>query len=238
MVYLFYGNDTAKSHKELKSLVAEFLKGGKDRPVFRIDEESFSEPFFNDLLKTEDLFFGRKLVVSKRLLGQSQISEYILKNLSHLCSASGVFVFWEEDTKSDILNVFKKEKAEIKEFFSAKEGKKAPKGDKKIFQITDSFSSRQKERTWLLCEEAFMDGIPVEDVFWKIFWQVKNILAVKDGGGAGLHPFVYKKAEKASSNFSAEELGGFSEEMVALYHENRLGRADMETGLEKIVLRL
>jgi len=237
MICFVYGNDTERSHKELKKLVAQFLKGENSPEVFRVDDETFSESFFNGILKTESLFSTGKLIVSKRLLTDFSAADYILNNLTELNSTSDIFLFWEEVIKEDLLARLKENVADIREFSSGKVNKKFSSKDNKIFRVTDAFGARQKERTWLLCQEEFLNGTPAEDVFWKIVWQVKNLLAVKKGGGESLHPFVYKKTKEAASLFEEEELRRCSNELVDLYHKSRLGKKDFMAGLERIVLK-
>lgn len=242
MIYLIYGSDTLRSHKELKRLVAQFLKKDGSPSIFRIDSESFSETYFNDILKTEDLFLSKKLVILKRLINEHPGFEYIEKRLEEMASSPNLFIVWEENIKSEELKKLKKKIENVFEFQSGKVHQSAErkrfsdKGD--IFRVTDSFMSKQKEKTWLLCQETFLDGVPAEDVFWKIVWQVKNLLLVKSGGGKELHPFVYGKTKKSAHKFSEKELHQYSAELVDLYHEGRQGRRDIEAGLERFILRM
>lgn len=238
MVCFIYGNDTERSHKELQKLVAQFLEKEDNPAVFRVDDETFSEPFFNDILKTGNLFSAKKIVVSKRLMTDFSTADYILENLSVFDSSPDMFLFFEESVKEDLLLRLKNNVSDVREFFLKETGKKFSPGNKKIFRITDSFGARQKEKTWLLCQEEFLSGTPPEDVFWKIVWQVKNLLAVKKGGGKGMHPFAYKKAKEAASLFEEVELKRYSDDLVDLYHESRLGKKDFLAGLERIVLKL
>ena len=114
------------------------------------------------------------------------------------------------------------------------------------FAICDAFAAKNKARAWTLLQEAILSGVPVEDVFFKILWQIKNLLLVKklkkDGKSniaeeTGLHPFVIKKALMAGNNFSEEELVNYSGEMVRIYHEERRGICELPIELEKMLVR-
>lgn len=238
MVYFVHGDDTISSHKEFNKLVAQFLRKEGGLSVFKIDEESFSEAFFSSLLKTESLFSNKILIVSKRLLEDFSSADYVLSNLEKLISSPNIFLFWEKKINNNSLKLIKKKVNNIQEFSLVKSDKKPFSKNKSIFRITDSFSLKQREKTWLLCQEELLGGMPVEDIFWKIIWQVKNLLTVKNGGGASLHPYVYQKTQKASSLFSEEELRQYSVELIDLYHKNRQSKKDIEIGLEKLILRL
>ena len=113
------------------------------------------------------------------------------------------------------------------------------------FAICDAFAAKDKAKAWVLLQEAILSGVPAEDVFYKILWQIKNLLLVKKladaktknlGKETGLHPFVIKKALRAVKNFSEEELIGYSREMVRIYHEERRGICELPIELEKMLI--
>jgi len=106
------------------------------------------------------------------------------------------------------------------------------------FRIANSIALRKRNTTWLLYQEEILKGTSVEDIFWKIVWQIKVLSMVKKGHGSSLHPFVYKKAQKVVSLFKEGELNKFFSDLVGLYHKNRQGRNDLAVGLEKFILRI
>lgn len=116
-----------------------------------------------------------------------------------------------------------------------------------IFHITDAVSLKDKSRAWFLFQKALLAGSDVEEIFWKIVWQIKNILIIrrllplgekKIAEKSNLHPFVVKKTFAASRNFKEEELSRYSQELIALYHNSRRGLTDFETGIEKFLIKL
>ncbi|MBU1091877.1 hypothetical protein KKA27_03395 [Patescibacteria group bacterium] len=106
------------------------------------------------------------------------------------------------------------------------------------FRVADSVALRKRNTAWLSYQEELLEGVSVEDIFWKIVWQIKVLSIVKKGYGSGLHPFVFKKAQKASPLFKEEELDGRFADLVDLYHKNRQGKSDLLIGLEKFILRI
>lgn len=113
------------------------------------------------------------------------------------------------------------------------------------FAICDAIAEKNKLKAWILLQKAIMLGVPAEEVFWKINWQVKNLLLVKRLSQipkidivkeSGLHPFVARKTIFASKNFLEEELANFSSRLVDLYHNTRRGITDFEVGLERLLI--
>jgi DNA polymerase III delta subunit len=116
-----------------------------------------------------------------------------------------------------------------------------------VFHITDAVAERDRSRAWLLFQKAAIGGFDSEEIFWKIVWQIKNLLIVKKLLPAAekkitettnLHPYVVKKTLSAAKNFTEEELAKYSLELIALYHNSRRGLADFETGIEKFLIKL
>lgn len=115
------------------------------------------------------------------------------------------------------------------------------------FQICDAVASRDRKTSWILLQKALLSGVSAEEVFWKIWWQVKTLLLVKFLAGAnvkniekesGLKSYPAQKALAAIRNFSSSELNQLSWNLVDLYHKIRKGQAEFEIGLEKILISL
>ncbi len=116
-----------------------------------------------------------------------------------------------------------------------------------IFHISDAIAEKDKGKGWLLFQKAVLAGMDVEEIFWKITWQIKNLLIVKKllpleskkiAQIAGLHPYVAQKTAFAAKNFSEDDLIRYSAELVNLYHNSRRGLSDFETGIEKFLIKL
>ena len=113
------------------------------------------------------------------------------------------------------------------------------------FAICDAFAEKNKAKAWIIYQQALRQGIPDEEVFFKIIWQIKNLLLVKklmNAGVAnvsketGLHSFVVGKAIKAAKNFSEQELINYSYEMLKIYHEERRGESELPIEFEKLLI--
>lgn len=107
------------------------------------------------------------------------------------------------------------------------------------FQICDAFAYKDRKTAWILFQKALFNGITAEEVFWKIWWQIKTLILVKNQPhGLNLHPFVIKKTLRNINNFTKEELNNLSWQLVSLYHKTRKGQAEFEIGLEKFILNI
>lgn len=115
------------------------------------------------------------------------------------------------------------------------------------FAICDAVAERNKRKAWVSLQEGILSGILPEEIFYKVVWEIKNLLMIKKLQSAGvknleketgLHPFVAKKALVGARNFTEEELRGHSFGLVNLYHDVRNGRAEFQIGLEKFLLRI
>lgn len=113
------------------------------------------------------------------------------------------------------------------------------------FAICDAFAEKNKVKAWIIYQQALNQGIPTEEVFFKILWQIKNLLLVKKlmnsgvdniAKETGLHAFVASKAIKATQKFSEEELENYSYQMLKIYHKERRGESELPIEFEKMII--
>ncbi len=118
----------------------------------------------------------------------------------------------------------------------------AARNDFNIFALTDAIGARKKKDAWVLYQKALASGMAAEDVFFRaVIWQVKNTLIAsktKNAGETDMKPFPYSKAKGFLKNFSASELQNLSESLVLGYHRVRQGKGEIETLVEKVLLKL
>ncbi|MFC1756843.1 hypothetical protein ACFLZC_01630 [Patescibacteria group bacterium] len=237
MFYLIFGNDNVKSHKKFDEIVAEVSGKDKNLSVFRFDNDNFELEEFRGAFKTESLFLEKKLILSKRIFNNSLAKEYVLGSLEEINNSKNVLIFLEEKIKPTELKELQAHTKNIFEYsFDKRDERK--KQLSIYFKITDLVAERKKNDVWLLFQEEVLKGIDTEEVFFKVLWQIRNLLVVKKGGGKDLHSFVYKKTQKNTSLFKEGELEKFLSELVVLYHKNRRGAGDLKIGLEKFLLSI
>ena len=110
-----------------------------------------------------------------------------------------------------------------------------------IFSLTDAVGARNKKEAWVLYQKALLAGVSAEEIFFKLFWQVKSMLIVSKVKGVGetdMKPFTYNKAKSFLKNFTQNELEKLSEDLVTGYILARRGGGEIETLIEKILLGL
>lgn len=110
-----------------------------------------------------------------------------------------------------------------------------------IFALTDALGSKNKKEVWILYQKALAAGVSAEEIFFKIFWQVKSMILAsktKDVAETDMKAFPYNKAKSYAKNFSQVELENLSQNLVEGYLLARRGDGEIETLLEKILLGL
>ena len=110
-----------------------------------------------------------------------------------------------------------------------------------IWALTDAIGARKKKDAWVLYQKALASGMVAEEVFYKLVWQVKTMLVAsktKTAEEADMKPFPYNKAKTFLKNFSTSELINLSTSLVLGYHKARRGEGEIETLVEKTLLRL
>ncbi len=300
MLYLFWGEDTYRSRQGLHEFIGQ-LSGGKNRPFsfLWLTPEAFIKSFFEELLRSKNLFDSESIIVCENLLKESDTAEFLEDNLELCGRSENIFLFWEEGLELSYLEKFKRYAKKTEEFkllplpqiriWLEKELKKrkiliaagiseelikqcgsnlwlllqelekyalTSKTDSlsrpasheaNLFHITDALSQKNRGQAWFLFQRALMAGAEEEEIFWKIVWQIKNLLIIKKFIPAPekkivetnrLHPFVVKKTLSAAKHFTEEELANYSSELINLYHNSRRGLADFETGIEKFLIKL
>ena len=253
MLYLFHGEDTIRSLNKLNELIQNLLKKrGAADSLFEINDENFDESYFKNLTRTNHLFGEKNLVVLKRVFENKNLSDYFAKNITHISESPNIFIFWEESPDKEIMDAFQKEAKKIWQFKkSQKEEQEKQRAEKeegrRLFQITDAFSERKPRLAWLLLQKAAMNGINEEEIFWKIFWQLKNLIILKNYQGlpaaaiakkAKMHPFVLQKNLRALSLFKKEELEALAKNLLDIYQAHRYNKVELSFGMEKMILGL
>jgi hypothetical protein len=110
-----------------------------------------------------------------------------------------------------------------------------------IFALTDAIGARKKRDAWVLYQKALAAGMAPEEVFYKLVWQAKTMLIAKNTNSVSetdMKPFPYNKAKGFLRNFKEEEIEKFSENLIEGYHRARRGEGEIETLVEKTLLRL
>ena len=244
MIIFVYGTDGDKvreaSRKNLKTLTLKRPDAG----FFKIDEETFNEGKFEELIFSQGLFDKKFIVHLDRAMENKDAREFIVKHLSELTDSENAFVITESKLAKPTFEKIKKVAFKT-EVFDIPISAKKDKPEFNIFSLADALGRKDKKTTWVLLYKALRSGITPEQIHGTLFAQVKNMAFIKRAekekvktSDLGLHPFVIKKASGFAKNFSQDELEKLSRKLVTIYHDARRGGDELPVALEKFVLKI
>ena len=239
MIYLLHGKNFKESRKKLHSLVGSLLEREPDSSQFRIDADNFSLDLLDEMVSGQTLFAGRYIVVMDKLLEDKEMSEVVLKELKNIAKSENIFIFIEEDLTKAILSRFEKWSEKIQEFLVGDSETLEERFN--IFSITDALGRKDKKQVWVLYQKALNTGMVSEEIHGIIFWQIKNLLMVKDEKNTqnlGLNPFVLRKSLSFAERYKKEELINLSKKLVEIPHNARRGLEEFGVSLEKFILSI
>ena len=244
MIIFIYGTDTDKV-REISRKHLDTLKGKRpDAGYFKMDDETFSEAKFEELIFSQGLFDKKFIVHLDRALSNKEAREFIIKHLSELAESENAFVITENKLAKPTFEKIKKVAFKT-EAFEAPVSAKADKPEFNIFSLADALGRKDKKQMWVLLYKAFRAGTTPEQIHGTLFAQVKNMAFIKRAevekiktNELGLHPFVVKKATSFTKNFSQEELEKLSRKLLNIYHDARRGGDELPVALEKFILKL
>lgn len=253
MLYLAYGKNTGKSLDKLNEMLKKLReKSGNDFSFFEVTQDNFEESYFKQLVFSNHLFGNKNLVVLKRICEDEKKSNYFIKQLPDLAASSNIFIFWEKEMSKENLSIFKKNanklwhfKEENKQIKDSDAAAHLQKTNKLIFEFTDAFSQKLKRQSWFAFQKAILAGIDEEEIFWKLVWQIKNLVILKNienpshktaYKNIGIHPYVIEKNLKFLPLFSKEDLENIAKKLIDIYRQNRYEKIEFSFGIEKILL--
>lgn len=238
MIYFFYGEDRDKARAKWRAAIAVFQKKYPEGLVFKFSAEEFDQSKFEELMHSGDLFGEKRLIAASSLFENKEAEEFVEKNLAALASSPNTFLHLEAQLPSELIKKIEKAGGKAEEYKLALQSAAPPFN---IFAVNDAFITRDRKQLWLVYQKALVAGIPEEEIFWKLVWQVKTMLLVAKEGSENLKtikPFVAGKAKRGLAKFKVEELEKLSGDLVALWHDTRRGLGDFDIGLEQLVLSI
>lgn len=237
MLYFIHGTDTQKARKKTRALVDSLLKREPDASHFRLDDETLTSDTLAEYLGGQGLFAGKILVVLDRVFRSDEGTELVLERVKDIADSDNIFVLLEGKLDAKTKKRLEKH-AKKSQSFNLQPTTSNLKPDFNIFSLTDALGNRDSKRAWVLYQEALRAGSRPEEIHGMLFWQTKAMLLVAQKSTTGLKPFVVKKATGFLRKWTDDELQKLSSALVAVYHDARLGKFDLEIGLERLVLNL
>lgn len=241
MIVFVYGSDMDKVRAMSKSRIDGLRQKRPDAGFFVMDDETFNEAQFDELIFSQGLFDKKFIVHLDRVLeNNKEAREYILEHLDALAASENGFVITEYSLAKPTFLKIKKLAVKTEVFEKAKAEKKT---EFNIFALADAIGAKDKKRMWVLLMQAYRAGLAPEQIHGVVVGQIRNIALIKradkekvDAGSLGLHPFIVTKAKGFAKNFTDKELEDHSRTLVYMYHGARGGEEELGVALERFVL--
>jgi len=121
------------------------------------------------------------------------------------------------------------------------------KDSKNIFRLLDAVTDKKTKDAFMLYHHILLSDASPEDIFWKLYWQFKNLLTISRyehlspaviEEKTGLHPFVIKKAGWALKRFTKTELESIFEWLITLWQDDKIKTRNLSGELELFFLTM
>ncbi|HEY9583081.1 MAG TPA: hypothetical protein VJK09_02090 [Candidatus Paceibacterota bacterium] len=229
MLVVFYGDNLSKAEQAYKSHISEL-------PVLPIDSEF---PNLEEVAKHASIFGDKQIYAGRGVLATEP-------DIAMLVDSPHQFIFLEPVLPKEIIKRLEKAGAKINEFSLSerelKEGERVKKQlDSRIYKFSDALLVRDRRSLWIAYYRAISQGFDPEELFWKLFWQMKNILLVSSAKSAkevSMHPFVFDKSRTALNKFTKGELVKFSGNLLDIWSETHSGKKELPISLEQFILSI
>lgn len=233
MFYLFHGKSRQKASEKAYALIKGLLSKKPDASYVRVSSEDWQEDILLELSGTQGLFESKHIVLCDELWSEALPNE---EDIDLIANSLNIFILIETglspNQKKALVKLAKGETEVTKD---------AERETFNIFTLSDALNIKDKKRLWLLYREALSSNVDPEDILNILFWQVKNLILAKRNllnGKLKVSPYVASKAKQGAVNWKDEELETKAKEMVDIYHLSRLGQADIEVSLERLILEM
>jgi len=234
MLYVLYGTDREKIRDESHKMLSGLSKKRPDAQVFRLSEEGETLSRLPELIESQGLFEQKHVVVLDFVLELEPVRELFLNRIKDIAASGNVFIVLSEKPDAATKRAFEKYAHETRSFDEKDTGEKPF----NIFSLADAVARRDKKSAWVALQRALLDGFAPEEIHGTLWWQIKTLLRVARGDTKGIKPFAVTKAKGALTHFSEQELDGFAEELLLMYHDARAGGPSLDVALERFVLGL
>lgn len=240
MLYVFHGTDINSSRTKAHKLIDSLRTKKPDATFVKVESGNWDRRGLEEHLVGQGLFSNKYIVFLDRVSENASAKEELSDISLSMNESANIFIVLENTLNAELKKSFEKnaEKVVVSDLLKENNAKKE---DFNIFALSDAFGNRDAFRAWSIYRNAINSGMKVESVIGTIFWQIKSIICAQRASTAteaGLAPFVYSKAKKFSSNFTANELSKLSTDLISLYHDGHRGVIDTEIALEKVLLNL
>lgn len=251
MISVFYGSDRNVVQDKARAFLDGVLKRGPGLQVVSFEPSEESSERVKALAAGTSLF-GEKYLICLRYFCETIAGrELLLSLLPHLKESAHECVIVDGNLTKEPLTKLEEAGAKLQKFMKVEAGGYAGAREVKvshpifagynIYNFSDAFGARDKKRLWVEYELALAAGLPAEELFWKISWQLKHMLIaskITPTDKTDLKQYSLNKAKSFLRSYKPAELPNISMKLIDIYHRARRGQSDFETSLERFVLEL
>lgn len=251
MISVFHGSErervVSESQKHLSLLLSK-------NPLAQVINFEFGEgeaEKIKNLAATNSLF-SESYIISIRYFNETALGRELFLNLiPHLTQSNHEIIILDGTLTKEPLTKLEETGAKI-----SKHMKPAPTGyavarevkpvhqvfaNYNIYRFSDAFGNHEKRQLWVEYHTAKEAGLPAEELFWKINWQLRQMLMVskmKPDDKTDMKPYSISKAKTFLKKYTDKELLELSKKLICIYHDARRGLADFDTALERLILEI
>lgn len=229
MFVVFYGNDVIGVRRAAHEYISD--KG----TATTIEADNFEPGMIAESAGGLSLFSDSTTYIIDTPSADLKFKEEVESHLAALAESTHQFVLIEGALLAADKKVYGKYAERMEEF------KRASDRQFNVFALADALARKDKKSLWLLLHDAFRAGFSSEEIIGTLWWQLKTLrlaAITSTASEAGMKDFPYNKAKRALSKFKAEEVAEKSRELLAAYHDARLGKLELDLALERWVLTL
>ena len=233
MLAVFFGNDVINVRRSAHDF--SLIKKGEGALIETIDPQSFRPGYFKAAVASDSLFGDCTVYLVDMPSENKEMYEELIGSLDELAVSANTFIIME----GPLLAAEKKKFERAAEVFE--EHKREASQRFNNFSLADALAKKDKKLLWLLLAEARLEGISDEEIVGVLWWQLKTLrlaMLTSSAAEAGLKDFPYSKAKRALSKFAPGELETLSQKLLALLHESRQGKGELDISLERFVLEI
>ena len=230
MLYSFFGTDIVKTRAAAQDFIA--TQGAQ---VTRFTGDSWTKGEMEQALGSTSLFGGADLYVLDTPGDNTEMQEYVFKNMKEVAGSPNTFVLIEGKVLAPQKKKIEKHSKESTEYTLEKEK------PFNIFALADALLRKDKKSLWILYTEAKNAGHAGEEILGTLFWQVKVLMLAsktESAEEAGVSNFPYSKAKRALNTFSVKEIETMMSTLVTIYHEGHSGIKEIDIALEEWILSI
>ncbi|HEY9481062.1 MAG TPA: hypothetical protein VIR98_02390 [Candidatus Paceibacterota bacterium] len=239
MLYVLHGTDVEKARDKSRALFDALREKKPDASAGEISAETVTADKIEELTQSQGLFENKQIIFMDRTLENKDVREVIIDKIDAVAESPNIFIFFEGKLTKDVLKKLEKRAEKITEYELDDADAAAKKPTESLFPMADALANRDKKSLWLQLRKALdTDAVP-EEIHGILFWQAKSLaLAARSASAtdAGLNPFVFNKAKRASAHFKAGEIDHLLSNLVSMYHRAHRGEIDFALELEKLAL--